>query len=194
MEPTTLRPWTEPGNDTALLTAARQGDVDALLRLFATHRRGLWRACVAITRDAVEAERLFHETVLQTTLHLRLTPEGEPFLPWLVSVARRLEAERREERGALPAIGARRPNGEPWYAGSHGAHYVEDEQRTLQAFANLHEDDQWLLALRLFDRLPYPEIERVTGMPVAQVAQRIAAAREYLDRARVAGSMEGRVA
>jgi hypothetical protein len=46
----------------------------------------------------------------------------------------------------------------------------------------------------LFDRLPYPEIERVTGMPVAQVAQRIAAAREYLDRARVAGSMEGRVA
>jgi hypothetical protein len=35
-----------------------------------------------------------------------------------------------------------------------------DEQRALRGFSALHADDQWLLALRLFERLPYADLAR----------------------------------
>ena len=78
-------------------------------------------------------------------------------------------------------------NGESWLAGSRGAHYVEDEQNALHAYALLHSDDQWLLMLRLLERLPYADISRITGISVPRVMNRIALAREYIDRARSAG-------
>jgi len=46
----------------------------------------------------------------------------------------------------------------------------------------LDTDDRWLLALRLFERLSYPDIARATGVPVDEVAGRLAAARDEIDR------------
>lgn len=182
LQPT--RPWTELGRDPDLLRAAQRGDLTALLQLFATHRQSLWRACVAITRHLGEAERLFQETLAHATRHLRAAPANRPFLPWIVKLARQLDAARMRGRPLRPPVGHRRPNGEPWYAGARGAHYVEDEQRALHAFSLLHPDDQWLLTLRLCERLPYPEISRITGISVPRVMNRIALAREYIDHVR----------
>jgi len=177
----TARPWTEPGRDGELLAAAQRGHLTSLLQLIYTHRVALWRACVAITRHPGEAELLFQQTLAHATRKLRAAPPGKPFLPWLVKLARQLDTARMRGRPLRPTVGVRRPNGRPWIAGAHGAHYVEDEQRALHAFALLHSDDQWLLALRLVERLPYADIAKVTGLPVPRVMNRIALAREYID-------------
>lgn len=176
------RPWTEPGQDPARVVAAQQGDLDALLELLREHRLPLWRACFAIARHHAEAELLFQETLAHAVRQLRAAPVGRPVLPWLVKLARQIDAAKWRGRDDRPSVGFRRPNGEPWLAGSRGAHWVEDEQRTLHAFAQLHRDDQWLLVLRLFERLPYAEIAQVTGIPVPRVMNRLALAREYLER------------
>jgi RNA polymerase sigma-70 factor (ECF subfamily) len=176
------RPWTETGQDPELLSAAQRGDVAALLRLFNTHRRALWRTCLATTRHQGEAELLFQETLAQATRQLRAAPTHQPFLPWLARLARQIDTSRMRGRPLRPTVGNKRPNGESWLAGARGAHYVEDEQRALYGFALLHPDDQWLLVLRLFERLPYAEISRVTGLSVARVTSRLALAREYVDQ------------
>ncbi len=182
MEITPTRPWTEPGQDLQLLDAARRGDLTSLRRLVRAHRLPLWRACFAITRHLGEAELLFQETLAHVARQLRAAPTGRPVLPWLVRLAREIDATKTCGRPVRPAVGPRRPNGEPWLAASRGAHWVEDEQRTLRAFAQLQSDDQWLFALRLFERLSYSDIARVTGIPAPRVMNRIALAREVVDR------------
>ncbi len=182
MEYTPAHPWTEPGPDSKLLEAAQRGDLSSLRQLARLHRASLWRACFAITRHQGEAEILFQETLAHATRQLRAAPTSRPFLPWLVRLARQVDAAKLRGKPARPSVGNRRPNGEPWYAGSRGAHWVEDEKTTLHAFAQLHADDQWIVALRLFERLSYQDISRVTGLSVARVMNRLALAREYIER------------
>jgi len=182
MDDSSLRPWTEAGRDPQLVSAAQRGDVASLMTLVYNHRLPLWRACLSITRHAGEAELLFQETLAHAARQLRAAPVGRPVLPWLVKLARQIDNAKQRGRDPRPSVGLRRPNGEPWVAGARGAHWIEDEQLTLHAFAQLHSDDQWLLVLRLFERLPYADIARVTGIPVARVMNRLALAREYLDR------------
>ena len=181
MDTNPTRPWTDAGQDPPLLLAAQRGDVSSLLGLLHTHRLSLWRACLAVTRHLGEAELLFQETMAHATRQLRAAPSNRPFLPWIVKLARQLDAAKMRGRPMRPTVGTRRPNGQPWLAGAHGAHYVEDEQRALHAFSLLHSDDQWLLTLRLLERLPYSEISRITGVSVPRVMNRIALAREYID-------------
>lgn len=184
------RPWTDTGEDATLLTAARMGDLDAWLRLVRTHRTALWRACMAITRQRGDAEILFQETLAQATRDLAEAPSDAPVLPWLVAIARRLDTSRTRGRGLRPTVGVRRPNGEDWLAGARGAHWVDDEKHALHAYALLQSDDQFLLALRLFERLSYAEISQVTGIPVPRVLYRLALARDYVQPT----SDEGRAA
>ena len=127
---------------------------------------------------------MFQETLAHATRQLRAAPSHKPFLPWLVKLTRQLDAAKMRGRPLRPTVGTRRPNGEPWLAASRGAHYVEDEQRALHAFSLLHSDDQWLLTLRLLERLSYADIARVTGISVPRVLNRIALAREYIDHVR----------
>lgn len=181
MDTPTPRPWTESGRDPELLHHAQRGDMTALLQLVHAYRAPVWRACLAITRHKGEAEMLFQETFAHATRHLRAAPSGKPLLPWFVKLARQLDAAKQRGRVLRPTVGPRRPNGEPWLAGARGAHYVEDEQKALHAFALLHSEDQWLLSLRLIERLSYTEIARITGIPVPRVMNRIALAREYID-------------
>jgi len=176
------RPWTDAGADAELLPLAQSGDLAALLRIYNTHRLALWRACLALTRHAGEAERLFQETIARATREIAGAPAGQPLRPWLVGIARELEAARASEHG--PArTGTRRPNGKPWDDGSSGALDTQVEQHALQAFARLGADDQRLLALRLFERLPYDDIAQLTGFTAEQVAQRLAISRETIDSA-----------
>jgi DNA-directed RNA polymerase specialized sigma24 family protein len=59
---------------------------------------------------------------------------------------------------------------------------VDVERHALRAYALLDSDDQWLLALRLFERLSYADIARVSGMPVEVIAARLSSARDEIDR------------
>jgi DNA-directed RNA polymerase specialized sigma24 family protein len=178
-------PWTDAGQDPELLRRAQRDDLTALLQIVDTHRLPLWRACLAITQHLGEAERLFQETIARATRELSQAPAQKPLLPWLAGLARTLDADRSRTRapGASSPGGACRPNGRPWDDVSPDDADTYVEQHALHGFSLLDADDQWLLALRLFERLSYDDIAQVTGLPVERVAERLAIAREQIDEA-----------
>ena len=182
MDKRSQRPWIHAGQDPELLRKAQRGDLAALLRIYNTHRLSLWRACLVLTRRSAEAEQLFQETIARATHELAHAPSHEPLLPWLVGLARELDAAHASTRPREHASAPLRPNGRPWDDGSSGPQDTIVEQRALRGFSQLHADDQWLLALRVFERLPYADIARVTGHSVERVAERLALARESLDQ------------
>ena len=186
MDTRSSMPWTESGPNAELLRQARSGDIDALLRILDPYKLPLWRACLAITQQQDEADRLFEDTIGCATQELSGAPDGQPLLLWLVRLARELDAHhaRTSPRdpgapGEAGSAGTNRPDGKPW---DESAPDVDVERHALRAYAMLDTDDRWLLALRLFERLSYPDIARATGVPVDEVAGSLAAARDEIDR------------
>ena len=180
-------PWMEAGREAGLVHSAQRGNLDAMLGLTRYYQRPLWRLCFAFTCDVVEAERLAQDAVRRALRNLKQLPAGQPYFPWLARLVRTLAISRlrratgdgRDRReGHL-----RRPNGERWSSGAMGAHHVEYERKVLDAFADLSAEDRTLLALRLFERLPYAEIATVAGVALPTTMHRIAALREIIELA-----------
>ena len=175
-------PWMEAGREAGLVLNAQRGDLDAMLELMRHYQRPLWRLCFALARDVVEGERLAQGTARRALRNLRQLPVGQPFFPWLARLARTLAISRSRRAAGERDDGARRPDGRRWSSGALGAHDLEYQKHLLAAFAELSVEDQMLLALRLFERLSYPDIARATGVPVDEIAGRLAAARDEIDR------------
>lgn len=179
MDTRSATPWTEIGQDVERLREAQRGDLEALLRLFEAYKLPLWRTCLAITQQRSEADRLFEHTIACATHELSSAPEGQPLLLWLVRLARELDAHRARTSPRDPALaGDRRPDGQMW---DERAPEVDVERHALRAYALLDRTDQWLLGLRLFERLSYADIARVSGLPVEDVAERLSIARDEID-------------
>lgn len=180
-------PWMEAGREAGLVRSAQRGDLDAMLGLMRYYQRPLWRLCFAFTCDVVEAERMAQDAGRRALRNMRQLPAGQPFYPWLARLARTLaitRARRGTSNGRDRREGhLRRPNGEGWSSGALGAHHVEYERKVLDAFGDLSPEDRMLLALRLFERLPYAEIATVAGMALAPTMHRIAALRERIELA-----------
>jgi RNA polymerase sigma-70 factor (ECF subfamily) len=177
-------PWMEAGREAGLVLSAQRGDLDALLELLRHYQRPLWRLCFAFARDVVEAERLVQGTAGRALHNLRQLPVGQPFFPWLARIARTLAIARARRMAGEDHVDAlRRPNGDRWSSGALGAHHVDYERKVLAAFAALPADDQMLLALRLFERLPYGEIAAVAGLALPTTQHRIASLRERVEQA-----------
>jgi RNA polymerase sigma-70 factor (ECF subfamily) len=177
-------PWMEAGREAGLVLSAQRGDVNAMLELLRNYQRPLWRMCFAFTREVVEGERLVQDTSRRALRNLKQVPVGQPFLPWLARIARTLAVARSRRRaGDDPASGPRRPNGDRWSSGALGAHDLEYQRAVLAAFGELSPDDQLLLAMRLFQRLPYSEIAKIGGLAQPTTMHRIATAREKIENA-----------
>lgn len=185
MDARPTRPWMEPGREAGLVLSAQRGDSAAMLELLAHYQRPLWRLCFAFTCDVVEAERMVQDAARRALRNIRQLPVGQPFFPWLARLARTLAIARSRRTGGgrdRREGHLRRPNGDRWSAGALGAHHVEYERRVLDAFMELPPEDRMLLALRLFERLPYAEIAAVAGLAVPPVMHRIAALRERIEQ------------
>jgi len=164
--------WTEAGQDPEHLRQAQRGDLTAALEIFGTHRLPLWRTCLVLTQHPREAERLFADTIEHAARELPGAPVQQPLLPWLARLARERAADH-----AAPGVG--RPDGQPW---DEDAAETVVEQHALHGFTLLDADDRWLLALRLIEQLSYEDIAQVTGQPVEHIAERLAFARDQIDR------------
>lgn len=181
--------WLEPHREAALVLAAQRGETPAYFELMRAYQRPLWRVCLTLTRQRDEAEALLQDTARRAQRNLKQIPAGQPFFPWLVRLTRSLAVAQARRRAGEPAFltSVKRPNGESWDTGAAGAYHMAYEQRVLFAFADLSVDEQLLLGLRLFERLPYGEIAATVELPLTATMHRIATLRERIELAARAG-------
>lgn len=168
----------EAGHEGALVLAMQQGEAGACAELLRHYHRVLRRLCLALTHDHARAEELHHEVARKFWRNRSQLQVGLPLLPHLVRLVRAIAQARRQEGGEPSPL---RPNGAEWESGALGAHDVGYEQRLLAALATLPMEDRTLLALRLFERLPYASVGAISGLSVATAMQRIALARARLE-------------
>ena len=180
----TQGPWMEHGREAALVLAARRGELPALFELLRAFQLPLWRVCFALTRHRGECELLVQETARRAQKNIKQLPEGQSVLPWVLRLARNLALAQARRRAGEPrtAVAALRPDGTRWEDGTRGVIDVAFEQRLLTAFAALSVDEQLVLALRLFERMPYAEIANALEQPLAATMHRIAMLRERLEQ------------
>ena len=179
----TSGPWMESGREAGLLLAAQRGELSSFFELMRAHQRPLWHLCMALTRHRGEAELLVQETSRRAWKNIRQARVGQPYFPWLVRMVRSFAVaqERRRAGERRISVGALRPDGKAWESGANGAHELSYEYRILAAFAELSVDEQIMLALRLFERLPYAEISTTIELSLTATMHRIATLRERLE-------------
>lgn len=180
----TQGPWLEHGREAALVLAARRGELPALFELLRAFQLPLWRVCFALTRHRGECELLVQETARRAQKNIKQLPEGQSFLPWVLRLARNLALTEARRRAGEPrtAVAALRPDGTRWEDGTRGVIDLAFEQRLLTAFAALSVDEQLVLALRLFERMPYAEVANTLEQPLTATMHRIAMLRERLEQ------------
>lgn len=180
----TQGPWMEHGREAALVLAARRGELPALFELLRAFQLPLWRVCFALTRHRGECELLAQETSRRALKNITQLSAGQAFLPWLLRLARNLAVTQARRRAGEPrrTVGTTRPNGKLWEEGTRGVIDVAYEQRVLAAYAELSVDEQLVLALRLFERMPYAEIASALEQPLTATMHRIATLRERIEQ------------
>ena len=164
MESGNRSPWMDPDTEARLLKSARRGDRAAYLKLVSWYMRPLYRLAFALCQERNEALDMTKESFLRAWKGLKLAPEGQPFYPAISRITRNLSiALLRRRGGALPA---HIPDGR--------------EKRLLEAFSRLSADEQVVLALRLVERLSYPEIETLLQASAGTVLSRLSSARAHI--------------
>jgi RNA polymerase sigma-70 factor (ECF subfamily) len=131
-----------PADETAWVTAARDGDTDAFAQLVRAHQEAAFRAAYLIVRDAAAAEDVAQEAFVRAYRALGSFNAGDPFRPWLLRIATNL---------ALNEVRGRRRR--------EGFAVASDELRELDlALQQLPERDRAVLYLRHFFELSEKEM------------------------------------
>ena len=154
-------------------------DDEARLRaLFERHHARLLAYALRRTASRADADDVVAATFAVAWRRLADVPTGDPELPWLYAVARRVLANQR--RGAQRFVRlAQRWRAEPV---THAAAQpdLDDRDRVRRALTRLRPADQEVLRLHVWEELDHGAIAQVLGCSVNAVAIRAHRARKRL--------------
>lgn len=156
----------------ALVDAAQHGDDAALAELVRRTQPAVWRLCRALG-DRGDAEDLTQETYLRAVTSLSSYRFESPFLPWLLTIARRTCADhvrRMDRRRRL----TRR------LAGERRTDDVSHDPELEDLVGHLEPDRRLAFVLTQVVGLSYEEAAEVCGCPVGTIRSRVARARAEL--------------
>jgi len=165
-----------PRNRADLVTAARDGDLDAFGEIVSRERSTLVMAARALVGDPHEAEDAAHDALVSAWRHLRDLRDPARFGPWLskilarTALARRRRLARRRPAGDLGTEAAAADDRDPRLA------------RLLEEVQRLPEKFRVLLSLHYLRGHDYRETADATGLTVKRVKSRLYEAREMLRR------------
>ncbi len=180
-------PWLEPGEEAGLVRRAQGGEAAAFTAIVRAYQRSVWRVAWSLTRNAADADDLAQETFVRAWQALPRFRVGEPLYPWLARIAMNLafslhrRRRRRPESALEPLVEA----GRQWSGTEdpeRDAAERERAERLARAFAELSEEHQAVLALRVVEDLSYEEIAGTLHVPVGTVMSRLSRARAELRR------------
>jgi RNA polymerase sigma-70 factor, ECF subfamily len=168
-------------DDAALITAAREGDRDALEQLLRRHYDRIHLLCRRVTGNDADAADATQEALLAVVRGLGSFDGRSSFATWTyrVTVNACLDELRRRRRRAVPGLPEEdtRDDGTAFEAG------VADRLRLDDALAQLPDEFRVAVVLRDVCDLDYAEIAAVLAVRPGTVRSRIARGRAALARA-----------
>lgn len=179
-----------PDDLTAILAAARDGDREALGRLWQRHRRFV-AAVLLAHGDAADLDDLLQEVALRMTRALAGLASAASLRPWLRTLARNVAIDhgrrRRERQDDGPQLRALprcdddpHVPVEPWFDARVTARHRDELDAVLHALGALDPDHREPLLLRAVEGLSQREIATALDLPETTVETRLARARRLL--------------
>ena len=172
------------------IQALKRGDQAALERLVLRYQGQVYRLCLRVLKDELEAEDMTQETFLRACKAMPLFRADSVLSTWLFKIAlnvcrNRLEYLRRR-RGSRHRL-ISELEGDHWQLGHATSETPEqrstrdEAQRHLElTYQGLSADHRLLLGLRDGEGLSYQEISEVTGWPEGTIKSKLHRARKLL--------------
>jgi RNA polymerase sigma-70 factor, ECF subfamily len=161
--------------DSILVRAAQNGDVDAFEELVRRHQTSIYRVALRMLGSRADAQDVAQETFVRAWRALPRFRHDSAISTWLYRIV---------TRRALDKIASRRSTGTldevEVEAGPDPAQAAEDQERlraVRRAIATLPPDQRAALVLREFEGLSYQEVAQVLGASVPAIKTRIHRAR-----------------
>lgn len=189
--PSPAEPGARPGttrsapDEPDLVRAAQRGNAAAFTEIVRRYQKPVYRVAWALTRNSSDADDLAQEAFVRAYQALERFRADEPLYPWLSRITVNLayslfrRRKRRPETSIEPLVEA----GQQWAAGDDPAEETAGRERDAHlgaAFAQLSEEHQAILTLRVVEELSYEEIARTLEVPIGTVMSRLSRARAEL--------------
>jgi len=167
-----------PGEDSALVERAREGDTGAYEDLVRRYQDLAFRTAYVITGGADAAEDAAQEAFVKAYYALARFHTGAPFRPWLLRIVVNEARNRRKADGRRAALALRAAEFPPELVPSPEAAALAGERRTtlLRALDQLREEDRLVIAYRYLLALSEAEMADALDCPRGTVKSRLARA------------------
>lgn len=172
-----------PLDEGKLIVQVAQGNERAFLTLYDHYASRVHGLTLHILGDVMLAEEATQDTFLKLWSRSRqYLAERGPFLPWLLTIARRVALDRLRLEARRPALSDSNDPEDAWQT-IPDLETMADESRWRSmyfAVQALHPDQRKVIELAYYQGLSQSEIVEVLGWPLGTVKTRLRAAMEKL--------------
>lgn len=169
--------------DLDLIAKVTEGEEHAFLVLYDRYVDRVYGLTLHILGDPMLAEEATQDTFLKLWSRARLyLAERGPFLPWLLTIARRIALDRIRLEARRPALADSSDPESVWKnLPNHETTTEETRWRSLSfAVQSLHPDQRKVIELAYYQGMSQSEIAEVLGWPLGTVKTRLRAAMQNL--------------
>jgi len=173
-------------DENRLIAKIALGDESAFLELYDRYATRVHGLSLRILNDSMLAEEATQDTFLKLWSRARdYLAERGPFLPWLLTIARRVALDRLRLESRRPSLSDSNDPDQAWQ-NLPDVDSITDESRWRSlyfAVQNLHSDQRKVIELAYYQGLSQSEIAEVLSLPLGTVKTRLRAAMERLREA-----------
>lgn len=157
--------------DEWLMARTALGEREPLDTLTRRHAAPLVAFLARMVRDRHKAEELFQDVFLTVWRKRRTYEFPRPFKPWLYAIALNCgrAAFRQSHRNGATSLAAEVPSLDPGASPADVAIAAETAQRIATAIDRLPPKQRAVVALRVWDEMPFAEIATIVGGSEATV-------------------------
>ncbi len=170
-------------DDNELIRQVADGDERAFLTLYDRYASRVHGLTLHILGDPMLAEEATQDTFLKLWSRARqYLAERGPFLPWLLTIARRVALDRLRLESRRPALSDANDPEVAWHTIPDLESTAEESRWRSLYFAvqALHPDQRVVIELAYYQGLSQSEIAEALGLPLGTVKTRLRAAMEKL--------------
>ena len=170
-------------DESKLIAQVAQGNENAFLALYDRYVGRVHGLTLHILGDEMLAEEATQDTFLKLWSRARdYLAERGPFLPWLLTIARRVALDRLRLESRRPTLSTSSDPEESWQVIPELDSLTDESRWRSLYFAvqALHPDQRKVVELAYYQGLSQSEIAEVLGWPLGTVKTRVRSALEIL--------------